>query len=328
MKKAILYLLLFCTWPLFTTAAQQSDRPTLRVEYDSTYLRSLPSRDAQPSGSVFEDDVLAAIGRNADGLWFQVTRPGRAESLGWISREAVSYSFNPGILPLTDTTTGVTGSSAVRDTGFAVLILGEANLRNRPNGSETVGTVPVNAVLPVLGRSADNLWFEVNYLGTVGWVAEFLARLTGDINSVPVNAASTSGIPAGGLPIIPPEIQRAQVQRFREYLIPTRDLALQMANYWQVIRNGEIAPCTPPANAAYYAYSARDIVELPELRRYVRRMERAVNELNISIELYRQCGIFTPEQISEGYTNATNSSVILNAVLDSLDNLEENIIPR
>lgn len=339
MKKAFFILLLLMVlvlwlWPVSGQAQQPPqptaapERRTVQVIVESLFLRALPLREAEASGSVFENDVLEAIGRNADGTWFQVSRPGRGQSLGWLPRQYVSFTFAVGELPLTDAVTGVPGPQAIRDVGVAALMLGEARLRDRPNGSNVIVIVPINVTIPVVGRSADNLWVEVNYLGQAGWIAEFLTRITGDLNSVPVSAGSVSGLGAGGLPIIPIELQLAQVQRFREYLIPVREQAAFMAFQWQTIRNGDTIPCNPPGQVGYYPYTSRDIVELPELRRYTRRMERAVDDLNASINAFSVCGVFPPETISEAYASAVNAGVILEAILESLENVEENIIPR
>lgn len=328
MKKAIMILLLVCFVLPGSLAAQAPERLTVQVVVESLFLKALPDREAESTASVFENDVLEAVGRNADGTWFQVSRPGRDISLGWLPRQYVRFTFAVGTLPLTDSTTGVTGPTPIRDVGVAALMLGEAQLRDRPNGSNVIVIVPINVTLPVIGRSADNLWLEVNYLGQVGWIAEFLTRVSGDVNTAPSTAASVSGLGAGGLPIIPVEIQLAQVQRFREYLVPTRELAALMAFQWQTIRRGDIIPCNPPGQIGYYPYTAQDVVELPELRRYTRRMEQAVDNLNSSIATLSICGLFGPETISEAYAQAVNAGVILDAILESLENVEENIIPR
>ncbi|MCA9913821.1 MAG: hypothetical protein KC496_10755, partial [Anaerolineae bacterium] len=102
---------------------------TVRVLYESAFVRELPTEESEATASVFENDILEAIGRNADGMWIQVRRPGREISLGWIARRLVVVNFDLTTLPLTDNETGVVGEKII-DTGYAIFVLTEANLRD------------------------------------------------------------------------------------------------------------------------------------------------------------------------------------------------------
>jgi uncharacterized protein YraI len=65
---------------------------------------------------------------------------------------------------------------------------------------EQVGTVPYNTTLPVLGRDEAANWAFVDYNGARGWVAAWLATVSGDLSSVPIGAPDDGG---GSAP--PPE---------------------------------------------------------------------------------------------------------------------------
>lgn len=305
---------------------QDADAFVLRVVGDSVHIRALPTRDSDFIGSTFENDNLVAVGRNIDGSWFEVRRPGRQNSAGWISEEWVTYMFDVSQLPITDLTTGITGAEPVYDTGYSVHVLVQATLRNRPhvNGDELM-TIPVGLTIPLIERSPDDLWLFVNYLGNTGWVAEFLLRPSVSIRSLPISAAyALNTLP---VEIIPVEVQLAQVNRLRDFITPRRDLATSIANFWEVLGTGEVVPCNPPEAAfTHYPWTPRDVVELPELRRHVRRLERAVDDLNASITTMQRCGVYTESEISSAYAQAINSRVIFNAILGALDNLEENVI--
>lgn len=337
MNKRLIFIVWLLLWPVLPLAAQ--DEPTaavsqerdpnafvLRVVADSVLIRALPTQESDFIGSTFENDNLVAVGRNIDGSWFEVRRPGRQNSAGWISEEWVAYMFDVSDLPITDLTTGVTGTEPVYDTGYAVLILTEATLRSRPhvNGDELM-VIPAGLTIPVIERTPDDLWLFVNYLGNTGWVAEFLLRPSVNVRTLPISPAyAGTTIP---VEIIPREVQLAQVNRLREFIIPKRDLAESIANFWDVVGTGEVVPCNPPgAGFTYYAWTPRDVVELPELRRHVRRLERAIDDLNASITTMQRCGVYTESEISSAYAQAINARVIFNAILGALDNLEENVI--
>lgn len=71
-----------------------------------------------------------------------------------------------------------------------------------------IDMLPAGTSAPVLGRDAGNNWAYVEHAGTRGWVAAWLATVTGDLSSVPIiqpdgtGAAAAppagSGEPAGG----------------------------------------------------------------------------------------------------------------------------------
>lgn len=300
----------------------------LRVFADSVFIRALPTRDSEPVGSAFENDSLVAVGRNVDGGWFEVRRPGRDVSAGWISREWVAFGFDIAELPITDLTTGVTGPEPVFDSGFAVSILTEAALRDRPSiNGERIGVIPVLLTIPAYERSPDNLWVQVNYLGTVGWLAEFLIRSSAPIAELPISEAfALASVP---VEIIPVEAQLAQLNRLREYIIPKRDLIDSVANFWAVLQTGEVVPCNPPAGGyGYYPVTSRDVVELPELRRYTRRLNLAIDDMNAALATMQRCGVYTEGELSTAYAKAINARLIFNATLDSLDVLETDVILR
>ncbi|MBZ0292054.1 MAG: SH3 domain-containing protein, partial [Anaerolineae bacterium] len=137
MKKTRLGLLILLSCLiLFNTAFAQDEatRPAYRIQVfvDSAFVRAAPSAEAKPVASIFEGNVLEAVGRNADGRWFEVRRPGRVTNLGWVSDEFVSKNFTIELLPLTDSITGVTGADVIADSGFAVFVQQESTLRDGP----------------------------------------------------------------------------------------------------------------------------------------------------------------------------------------------------
>jgi len=313
------------TAPEATATVMFSDAPrAIRadVQVESAFVRVLPSEDAEAVASVFEDEIVEIIGRNLDGFWFEVRRPGRMTNLGWIFNEMLDWDFNPEVLPLTDFTTGLVGEALNGDPGFAAFLLENANLRRLPLIQETrIGLVPVSATVPVLERNQDGSWLYVNYLGIEGWISNYSTRDILNVLNIPI-AAGLLPLVTANIVIIPPEIQQAQLDRIRAYVVAQNNFAVNLASFWFNVSTGDIMPCSPPPFVTEYLYNVQDVRELPELQRYVPRLETANFYLNTSIELLTVCGAFDSGIIRVARNNAINAQNIYDATLGFLDNVE------
>ncbi|MFW5691710.1 MAG: SH3 domain-containing protein [Chloroflexota bacterium] len=331
MRRVLLcLLLLILTTSALAQEAAPSDDPVplrARVVVDSVFARVLPDPDAELAASLFENDILEVIGRNADGRFFQVRRPLRENTLGWLGAEFLEYTFSAGALPITDLTTGVTGETLVFDSGVSVLIITEAALRATPDvDGERVGVVALRSTIPAIERSSDGLWLRVNYLGQTGWLAEFLTRTQDDVSVLPI--AEQFNVPVIPVEVIPPEVQLGQVERLRAYLLPKQAVAEAAAAFWSRVQQGEVLPCEPPAAGDYPAYSIsqRDTVELPELRLLERRVSIITADLNATLQTLARCGIYSPAQIATAYAQAVNASNLITFALREMDRVESIIV--
>ncbi len=328
-KKLGLTLFIILCMGSSVASADEKNAPFIQIVQvlvDSAFTRVVPLADAKPAASVFEGDLLEAIGRNADGTWFEVRRRGHTNNLGWISIKMVSNNFNIEFLPLADAITGVTGSDKIADTSFGAYVNIESVLRGGPFGdSPRIGIVPFGVVIPVFARNWDATRLHVNYLGKTGWVSASNVRPSYDFMTIPV---------APGLPppqklvveVIPPEIQLAQLNRFRDYMTPLHQLAIDLESFWYGVIDGSIVPCNPPDSIASYIYSSNDIRELPELRRIAPRIDEGVQLLNNSIKILQHCGTITLDEALAARNAATNSKIILDVGLGQLADLEKNVI--
>jgi hypothetical protein len=297
-----------------TAVADATDNQEIyvaRVLYESAFVRQLPTTESELAASVFENDVLQAIGRNADGSWLQVRRPGRDISLGWIAKRLNVFTFDITRLPITDFTTGITGSESLFDSGVSVFILTESNMRSEPFfDSSLVGIIPLGATIPAIERNIDERWIKVNYLGTAAWVSSFNFSTTDDLAQLPVSVQFNPNTIA--VSIIPPEVQIAQVYRMRDYVQPIYEEALGMVAFWNDLSEGLVVPCNPPtANFVMIEITTQDLYELPELRTAARRLAPAIDDLNATIETMRRCGVYTPREISVAAAQAVNARIIL-----------------
>ena len=318
------FAVLFC-WMMLVAAPgvfAQEQHYYLSVNVDSAFIRAEPLPDAEPVGSAFDGEFLQAVGRNADGTWFEVRRSGNAHT-GWISGDVVSKSFDVWRLPLTSTA-GTTGPEPVTETGLAVFVLDNTRLRSQPFvGSENLAIVPHSVTLPVIGRNQDATWLRVNYNGFVGWISASLTRPSGDLMDAPLGF----DLPplTTGVEIIPPEVQLAQLERLRAFITPQMDLAGYLKNYWEYMYQGEILPCSPPSFSTEFQTVPRDIQELPELNRYLGRVNTAIDSINDSLRPLQTCGVYSADAILSARNSAINASLILVNVGVNLDNLEEYI---
>jgi hypothetical protein len=290
-------------------------------------VRALPSADAPPVASIFEGNILEAVGRNADGHWFEVRRPGHVNLLGWVSDEFVSKNFTIELLPLTDAVTGVVGADAIVDSGFGIFVLQESSLRDGPSlEASRLGIVPFGVTVPVIERNQDASWLHINYLGTIGWISGFNVRVSSyNVLDIPEGLNLPTPLTVG-LPIIPPELQFAQAERLREYLDQHVTMAENLRAFWWSVYTGEVMPCNPPAEIAQYQYNIEDVRELPELKRIVPRLDTGVEYLNDSIGILQICGALEVKDVIDARNAAINAKVIFADGIVRLDDLVTNVI--
>lgn len=299
------------------------------VQVESAFTHVLPSFDADEAASVFKKDKLQVVSRNLDGTWFEVRRPGRLNNLGWINNKLVDWDFQPELLPLGDLTTGVIGPKPLTSApAFATFVLQEVTLRDRPlTKANKVFIVPALTTVPVLERNQDGSWLHVNYLGYDGWIIAFATR----------PLLNTMDIPQGrGLPpletitvvVIPVEVQQAQIDRLRAYIVEHRTLAGNLESFWWSVFRGEVMPCNPPPEIQPYLASPQDVRELPELGRYVPRLDVAVTYLNQALAPLHNCGVVSPKNVGDARDSSINARVIYDAALDSLKILETEVVHR
>src|SRR5688572_6910275 len=125
--------------------------------------------------------------------------------------------------------------------------------------------------------------------------------------------------------IIPPEVQRAQVQRLREFINPRAELAANLEYFWQLVFKGELMPCDPPGFEIPYQYTQNDVRELPEVARYAPRLDDATDYLNDAIEPLQNCGVIAPDIVIKARNGATNARIIYSETLKALALTEEQI---
>src|SRR5690606_23118404 len=114
--------------------------------------------------------------------------------------------------------------------------------------------------------------------------------------------------------------------RLQAWVTEMDAIAQQVAPYWTMLSSGETMKCVPPAgNYPYYSHTPRDVQELPELRRQVRILEQAIDDLNASIETMKRCGVYLDKDIRSAYAKVINAQTIFSVVTRQMDNLKTRI---
>ena len=69
----------------------------------------------------------------------------------------------------------------------ATVYSGRLNMREGPSTTYMIMTkLPWGTIVPVVGRTTDSAWLQVNYQGASGWIWAAYTSVNGDLNSVPV----------------------------------------------------------------------------------------------------------------------------------------------
>lgn len=316
---------------LSSLAVSAKESFTATVNVESAFTRVRPSFDAEATASLFENEQLEAISRNLDGTWFEVRRPGRMNTLGWVFGEVLEWDFRPELLPLGDLTTGVIGPSPLTSAPKYAIFLNESpTLRSQPlrTSRRIAGVrIPFGVTLPIIARNQDGSWLFVNYLGHQGWIIAFAGRDVPNVLDIPqaVNLPPLENVPRE---IIPVALQQAQVDRLRVFINDRRAYAANLELFWWRVFRGETMPCDAPAELTTYPYTENDVRELPELQRYAPRLVTAIDYMKASKTLLQQCGIVSPSAVTEARNGAINARVIFDATLEALQALEEDVIYR
>jgi uncharacterized protein YraI len=123
------------------------------------------------------------IGRDADARWFLLQLSGFQ---GWAWGYYLFINGNEFNAPIVGPFTTAGDPAAM--SGIVVQSNDGLRLRAAPTtASQQIGRIPWGYLLPVLGRTADGLWYQTQYLGTIGWIASgFVDVIQGDPNSAPV----------------------------------------------------------------------------------------------------------------------------------------------
>lgn len=194
------------TVTLFLYATQTAPVDPNGIYWDAAFLNGTagtPTNNpapAQPSGAQVAQprvrlNVRSGAGTNFDRIG--LIRPGESYTVlsqqgAWVQ---IDYNGQSAYVSAqyVNITGGTSGGNApsgeAQPTGITLnyTLWYTLQMRSGPGRSfGTVGTIPFESTVQVVGRSGDGNWLQVNYNGQSGWVAGWYGRLSGGLRSLPV----------------------------------------------------------------------------------------------------------------------------------------------
>lgn len=148
--------------------------PTARVN-----VRTGPSTDFSVIRTVASGTSMTVLGQDTTGTWLRVQFSDG--TLGWIARFLTNFTAAAPFVQ----TPPLAPPASVPAQPIENVDLG-VNIRTGPSTSYSViRTVPSETTLSVLGQDVTGTWLRVQLAdGTIGWVARFLTRFTGTVETV------------------------------------------------------------------------------------------------------------------------------------------------
>jgi len=271
-----------------------------------------------PAGTLFED-VQA---RTVDGEWLRVDFFGQQ---GWIGIPVVAVlAGDISSLPVADPRTIPYGgfenprAGLTSVTSGLTVRLADSGMRLRAGPSiayPVFANPPRFSVLPVLGRTANNTWLQVNYEGTLGWIklSEVMEFNSPDVFTVP----PIDGIVAEALPfsdntfdsfVDTLRLLLARLEIAGNSLNQTRDI-------WTQIAIGGEAQCGsfPDQPSDFNVPNALLAAFNPELYPIVTDFNTAMGYIRDSIRLLIEACSF-PQATDPGAVGVGAASVALEAI--------------
>jgi uncharacterized protein YraI len=174
-----LIILLLAVLSLNTVAAQPLPQPnvTILVNRDGVNVRVMPAIGAEVLGFVQAGNTFPATGRSPDNEWVRIDFNGQE---AWIGLAVLNVFGDLNSLPVADPRTipyggfesPRSGSSSATSPIMARLPQSGIRLRAGPATAYPVlANAPRYAIFSLLGRTLNNTWVQINYEGTLGWVA-------------------------------------------------------------------------------------------------------------------------------------------------------------
>ncbi len=197
----IMFLVALCLSTGGTLLAQAGVRVVVVNEYAN--VRVVPAIGAEVVDSVDAGTEFIANAHSGDNEWLRIDYYG---SEGWIHiSPVIILEGNVNDLPVADPRTIPYGgfesprAGATSATGPAARLTNWLRLRAGPStGYPVIAEMPYTYAVFLLGRNANNSWFQVNFEGTLGWMASGYLEF---IDAVNVNNLPVGGIVADSPPL-------------------------------------------------------------------------------------------------------------------------------
>jgi len=196
-----LLMMFLCCMGLVVSAQAQGVRAIVVNEFAN--IRIAPAIGAEVIGTVSAGYEFSNINaRNTDNQWIRVDFQGEE---GWVNLTPLTVlDGDINALPIADPrfiVYGGDGSPRAGTTNQTGAVSAKANngvrVRSGPSKAyPTLANINYNQLLSITGHTASNIWYQVSFEGTLGWVnSTFIILLSGDINALPVGGIVASAKP-------------------------------------------------------------------------------------------------------------------------------------
>jgi anionic cell wall polymer biosynthesis LytR-Cps2A-Psr (LCP) family protein len=139
---------------------------------------SAPSARARVLGRLSSGSEVQALGHSLDGAWLQFQMP-RTGRLAWVSRETVR--------PKAESQLDKPAPRQPADEAPRIVTRTSVNIRSGPGKQfRAIGVLRPTQSAPVIGRSANGQWWQIQFDARTGWVAARNVTITGNASRVPV----------------------------------------------------------------------------------------------------------------------------------------------
>ncbi len=162
-------------WLAIGSVSAQSG-PEILVNRDNVNVRLYPAIGAEVLGFVQAGWRAPATGRSGDGQWIRIDFNGEE---GWVGFPVINLFGDMNALPVADPRSIPFGgfesprSGSTSATSPVTGKLDTSGLRVRAGPSRAypvLANAPRYTIFPLLGRTRNNSWLQVNFEGTLGWV--------------------------------------------------------------------------------------------------------------------------------------------------------------
>lgn len=148
-------------------------------------VRSGPSSLSNILVKILRDETYPVIGRNSDQSWWQIDVNG---VIGWVYWRYLQVN-NPSMVSIVSATSSPSLDQPSEISGYFATTLVMLHIRSAPGTDNAIlGLIPRYVQIPVVGRTADNTWLQVNFGNITGWVSSgYVSLAPGTIlDAVPV----------------------------------------------------------------------------------------------------------------------------------------------
>jgi uncharacterized protein YraI len=247
-KTAFWLMILLATLYLATGFVLAQESATILVNRDGVNVRLLPAIGAEVIGNVQAGWRAPATGRSPDNQWIRIDFNGEE---GWIGFPVINLFGDMNALPVADPRTIPYGGFESPRSGLTSASspisgkLWESGIRVRGGPSQAypvLANAPRYTIFPLLGRTINNAWLQVNFEGTLGWVATRYVEIQ---NGASIISLPVDGVVADTLPIS--EGTREDYEATLRFLLDRVNLAQPSLDgiraVWTTIALGQLSAC-------------------------------------------------------------------------------------